>query len=98
MATWKSVKTVKFDRDMGFDYAKSELTWSYQTVSDYLTIYQKNGEYSTYNGVQPESESVKHFSKNEALALLETLLDWANVYEGEDTIKEMLERINKDDK
>jgi hypothetical protein len=92
MATWKSKDSVMWDQDMGFDYAKCETSWEYHTVSDYLTIKTKVGPFSTMDGGQPASEETKGISKAEALAMLETLIDWAETYEGSGTVEEMLKQ------
>lgn len=97
MATWNSRRTVKWSYDAGFDYAACENHWSYGTVSDFLTIITKMDQYSTYTGYQPASEKITHYSKSEALALLETLIDWAETYEGKGTVEDLLkQRIAKD--
>lgn len=92
MATWNSKKTVEWMLDTGFDYAPCENSWSYGTVSDFLRINTKIGPYSTMAGPVIASEKTEHYSKEEALALMKTLIDWAETYEGEGTVQRILEK------
>lgn len=92
MATWRSKDAVIWSQDMGFDYAECETRWEYGTVADILTIKTKVGEFHDMSGPFPASEEIKHMSNSEALAMLETLIDWAETYEGEGTVAEMLKQ------
>lgn len=93
MATWKSIHTVKWDMYTGFDYTECKNTWSYGTVSDFLSIHTNINEYSDYSGKVPSREKVEHYSKSEALGLLESLIDWAETYEGEGTVSNLILKI-----
>lgn len=92
MATWNSNKSFKYDEYTGFDYAKCELTWSYGTVADILIIKQNTEECFGFGRSIPASEHFEYMSREKALALLETLIDWAEIYEREGIVSEMLER------
>lgn len=70
-------------------YSANENSWSYGTVADFLTVTTKVGEFSDFSH-NPATERHEHYSKAEALALLETLADWAETYEGEGTVHAML--------
>lgn len=96
MATWKSNKVVKWSEYTGFDYADCENSWEYGTVSDSLKINTKVGPYSDYTNSVEASERNEFYSKERALALLETLLDWAYTYEGDKAVSEILDRVKKD--
>jgi hypothetical protein len=95
MATWKSNKSIKWWQDMGMSHSDNENSWEYGTVSDYLTVTTKIGEFSDFSH-HPASEKQETYSKNEALALLETLLDWANKYEGSHKVDEIMKRVKND--
>jgi len=92
MATWYSRKDVKFSRDMGMSYAECSQSWEYGTTSDYLRITTKQGAYSDFSYHEPSTDD-KTYSKEEALALLETLMDWANRYEGVGEVDDILKRV-----
>ncbi len=79
MATWNSTKPIEWSQDQGMEYSDNENSWTYATVSDYLTITTKVGEYSDFSN-HPATKKIEHYSQNEALALLETLMDWAGRY------------------
>lgn len=96
MATWISRLIVKWSADMGADYAACENSWSYNTTSDHLTVHTRYGEYSDYGGVKPAHTKSDHFQQSEALALLKTLMDWAETFEGEGTVEGILHDIRKE--
>lgn len=92
MATWKSKDSVIWSQDMGFDYAECETRWEYYTVTDSLSVITKVGSFSDFGKTHPESEDIKRLSRAEALAMLETLVDWAETFEGEGTVEQMLKQ------
>lgn len=96
MATWKGRKTTQYSEYMGVDYAKTEMSWSYGTVSDILTLHFQQGEYADYSKSHPSTEFTEHMSKDKALAMLEQLADWCNRYEGEETLDRIVNRIRED--
>lgn len=96
MATWEGRKPTKYNEYTGADYAKTEMNWSYGTVSDTLTINIKQGEYSDWAKTHKPSEFVEHMSKDKALAMLEQLADWCNQYEGHEKLEEILKKIREE--
>lgn len=94
MATWNSNLKIKWDCDMGMSFVDCENSWSYQTVSDFLTIKTVIGEYSDFSN-HAATEIMKLYSKNEALALLETLIDWAEIYEGEGVTEDIIKTLKE---
>ncbi len=92
MATWNTRRPTTYDEYMGMAYAKTEVKWSYGTVSDTLTLHYKQDEYSDFNH-HPVREFTEHMSKEKALAVLEQLMDWANTYEGPETVDKILDKI-----
>lgn len=95
VATWKSKRTANYSEHMGDDYAKCEKSWEYGTVSDSLRVITKRGAYSVWGKTEPESESSEYYSQEEALALLETLVDWAETYEGEGTVADIIKYVKE---
>jgi len=91
MSTWNSKKPIKFDVDTGATWAKAEISWQYQDTADILAITTKTDAYSDWGGKQPEKTDTERYDPNSAKALLRTLIDWAETYEGEGTVQKMLE-------
>lgn len=91
MATWNAVKPVLWSEDMGMSFADCETLWDYSTPSDILCITTKVGAYDDFSS-HPPSETRKLYSNNHALALLETLIDWAECFEGEGTVAALVEK------
>lgn len=96
MATWRSKLSVKWLLDGGLDYIACENSWSYYTVSDHLIVHIKTEAYSAWNGPQPEKEKSVSYQQSEALALLKTLMDWAETFKGEGTVERILHDIRKE--
>lgn len=96
MATWRSRRALKYLCDMGDTYANRELSWEYGTVSDTLRIKTDTEAFVGYSGTCEATTSTEYYGKWDALATLETLLDWAFIYEGEHVIEEMMKRIKRD--
>lgn len=96
MATWNSKHQVTWPMDTGFEYITCENTWSYHTVSDFLTVRCDIPESSNYSDKKfPQETRTFSYSQYEALALLETLLDWAYTYEGPEEVDKILNKIKK---
>lgn len=96
MATWRSVRTIEYGRDMGGDYAQCKKTWQYNTTSDTLTLQTHIGAHSDILGFFPESVTDQRMGQDEALAVLEALMDWAETYCGEGSVQNLIEKIKKD--
>lgn len=92
MATWKSRFPVKTRIDCGADWADYELSWEYNTTSDILVVREEIGEYFDYGGAVPKRENINRMGKEDALALLELLIDWAECYEGDGTVERLLKK------
>lgn len=92
MATWNGIRPTRYYEYMGMAYADTEVSWSYGTVSDTLTLQYKQGEYSDFNH-HPPKEFYEHMSKEKALAALEQLADWCNRYEGSEKLDSIINRI-----
>lgn len=91
MATWKSDKTVKFTEDLGEDYSKSEMSWEYSTTTDCLTICTKRSK----NFSDLPLINNCYFGKNNSLAMLEILIDWADCYEGPEIVDKIFSKARK---
>lgn len=92
MATWKSIEKVEYLQDTGLDYVKTKKSWEYNTTSDILTILTEMGEYYDYGGKVEASENRELLGKSESLGLLESLIDWAETFEGEGTVEKLLKQ------
>ncbi len=92
MSTWKCKNEIEWTLDTGLDYATCVNTWEYQTTSDYLTITTKEGESRAMAGIVEPGVKVEHYSNNEARALLETLIDWLETYDGQGSVQELLNK------
>lgn len=96
MATWNSRFPVKYASDAGDAWVDTELEWEYNTTSDILKVITKRGEYEGFYQTTPPKTLEELHSKEDALALLELLADWAEMYEGDGTVQRILEKRMKD--
>ena len=95
MATWKGRFSTKYSEYMGMDYADTEVSWTYGTVSDILTLHYKQGPYNDYYKHHESQEFTEHMSQEKAMALLEQLIDWAECYQREGIVLKLLEKREK---
>lgn len=90
MATWHGkphTYMLEVHGDYGYpDYGKVEYKWEYATCADILTIYR------TEEGKKPSQEL---FGKYEAIAQMETLIDWFATYESLEDLEAIIGAIKK---
>lgn len=92
MATWNGNKNFYYTKDLGMDSVESSKTWEYHTTSDYLRIYDDQG---TVDGFikSPAKQTHENYQRDEALALLECLMDWSDRFIGTHHIDNILKRM-----
>jgi len=89
MSTWKSYDSIKYRQDMGDAWSDSKKTWEYQTTADILTVITFNKAHYGYYS-QGDKESRECYDRTEAIALLKSLIDWVETYEGTGTVEQLL--------
>jgi hypothetical protein len=90
MSTWKGEPHIYrlevYDIYGYSDCGNVEYKWEYNTTSDTLVII------STEEKKEPTCE---YFGRDNAIAQMETLLDWFSTYEGMESLEALIEGIRK---
>jgi hypothetical protein len=89
MATWKSIKEIKYEEDMGMAYADVSLKWEYRTTSDILTIFENTAAYADFEP-RPAKLSVRHHSLEGARNQFKLLANFIRQFEGEEKLEKLL--------
>jgi hypothetical protein len=85
-------RLVKYTIDMGSCYVDAEKRWEYNTTSDSLAVFTKTPEYYDFGTTYKAKESREFFGQSDALGMLELLIDWAETYEGEGTVENLIKK------